>query len=264
MDLNLKGKRALVTGSSGGIGFAVARGLAREQASVIVNGRSAQHVVAAVARIREELPEADVQGIAADLSSADGCARLVELAPSADVLVNNLGIYESRPFAEIRDDDWIRMFETNVMSGIRLTRHYLPQMLQRNWGRIIFVSSESGVQIPAEMIHYGVTKTAQVAVARGVAELTTGSGVTVNSVLPGPTRSDGVDQFIAEMAQQRGLSRAEVEEDFFRSVRPTSILQRFATPEETANLIVYLCSSAASATNGSALRVDGGAVRALL
>jgi NAD(P)-dependent dehydrogenase (short-subunit alcohol dehydrogenase family) len=187
---------------------------------------------------------------------------LLRAVPEADVLVNNMGIFEPRPFEQITDADWLRFFEANVLSGVRLSRHHLPRMLKRNWGRIVFVSSESAVQIPAEMIHYGMTKTAQVAVARGLAETTAGTGVTVNSVLPGPTRSEGVATFVNQLARQRGVSFEEMEREFFRSARPSSLLQRFITPEEVANLIAYVCSPAASATNGAALRVDGGVVRA--
>ena len=264
MDLGLKGKRAVVTGSTAGIGFAAALGLAREGASVVVNGRTPQRVEAAVRQIREAVGGAEVSGVAADLSTAAGCAGLIERVPDLDILVNNMGIFEPKPFAEISDADWLRFFETNVMSGVRLSRHYLPRLLERSWGRIVFVASESAVQIPAEMIHYGMTKTAQVAVARGIAEITAGTGVTVNSVLPGPTRSEGVATFVAQMAEQQGVDFAAMEREFFSTARPSSLLRRFATVEEVANMIVYVCSAAASATNGAALRVDGGVVRAIL
>ena len=261
MDMQLTGKKAVVTGSTAGIGFVTALGLAREGASVVVNGRTTARVDSAVRRIRQALPIADVTGVAADLATAEGCVQMIAQVPFVDILVNNMGIFEPKPFEQIPDEDWMRFFEANVMSGVRLSRHYLPQMQGRNWGRIIFVSSESAVQIPAEMVHYGMTKTAQVAVARGIAETTAGTGVTVNSVLPGPTKSEGVATFVAQMAEQRGIDFATMEREFFETARPSSLLRRFATVEEVANMIVYLCSPLASATNGAALRVDGGVVR---
>ncbi len=264
MNLQLEGKRALVTGSTAGIGFATARGLAGEGASVIVNGRTPERVEQAVRAIKHSASVAQVSGIAADLATAAGCDRLVEQVPTTDILVNNMGIFEPKPFLEIPDEDWLRFFEANVMSGVRLSRHYLRGMLERNWGRIVFVSSESAVQIPAEMVHYGVTKTAQVAVARGIAETVAGTAVTVNSVLPGPTKSEGVGNFVAQLAMQRRLDFDAMEQEFFSSARPSSLLRRFITVDEVANLIVYVCSPAASATNGAALRVDGGVVRAIL
>jgi NAD(P)-dependent dehydrogenase (short-subunit alcohol dehydrogenase family) len=264
MDLQLRGKRALVTGSTTGIGFAAAAGLHREGASVVVNGRTAQRVSEAVLKIRGLGGGGEVSGAAADLSTAEGVENLVRQVPEVDVLVNNLGIFEPKPFEAIPDADWMRFFEVNVLSGVRLTRQYLPGMKARNWGRIVFVSSESAVQIPAEMIHYGMTKTAQLAIARGVAETVAGTGITVNSVLPGPTESEGVAAFVADLARQRGVDRSVVEAEFFESARPTSLLKRFATVEEVANMIVYVCSPLASATNGAALRVDGGIVRAIV
>ncbi len=261
MDLQLTGKKALVTGSTAGIGFATAQGLAREGASVVVNGRTAARVESAIKRIRQAVPSADVTGVAADLGTAEGCALLTGRVPFVDILVNNMGIFEPKPFEQIPDEDWIRFFETNVMSGVRLSRRYLPEMRDRKWGRIIFVSSESAVQIPAEMVHYGMTKTAQVAVARGIAETTAGTGVTVNSVLPGPTKSEGAATFVTQTAEQRGIDFATMEREFFETARPSSLLRRFATVEEVANMIVYLCSPLASATNGAALRVDGGVLR---
>lgn len=264
MDLGLQGKRALVTGSTGGIGFAAARQLAAEGASVFVNGRTPARVDAAVRRLREAVPTADVTGVAADLGTADGCASVVARVPDVDVLVNNMGIFEPTPFEAITDADWLRFFETNVLSGVRLARAYLPAMRTRDWGRIVFVSSESAVQIPAEMIHYGMTKTAQLAVARGIAETTVGSGVTVNSVLPGPTASEGVSTFVGQMAEARGVDFATMEREFFATARPSSLLRRFASPDEVAAMIVYTCSAAASATNGAALRVDGGVVRSIV
>jgi NAD(P)-dependent dehydrogenase (short-subunit alcohol dehydrogenase family) len=263
MDLGLTGKRALVTGSTAGIGLAAARALAREGAHVTVNGRTQPRVTDAVARLRVELPNANVDGIAADLSNAEGCRLLVGQLPEVDVLVNNLGIFEPKPFEEIPDEDWMRFFETNVLSGIRLARHYVHGMRSRNWGRIVFVSSESALQIPTEMIHYGMTKTAQLAVSRGLAETLAGTGVTVNSVLPGPTASEGVGEFVNRMAAARGVDAATMEREFFATGRPSSVLQRFTTPDEVAAMIAYVCSVPASATTGAALRVDGGVVRAI-
>ncbi len=263
MDFGLREKRALVTGSTAGIGFATARALANEGAHVTLNGRTEARVGDAVDRIRRELSNATVDGIAADLSSGDGCRALIGHLPDVDVLVNNLGIFEPKPFEQIPDEDWIRFFETNVLSGIRLARHYVRGMRSRNWGRIVFVSSESGLQIPTEMIHYGMTKTAQLAVSRGLAETLAGTGVTVNSVLPGPTASEGVGEFVTRMATARGLDAKTVEREFFATARPSSVLQRFATPDEVAAMITYVCSAQASATTGAALRVDGGVVRAI-
>jgi NAD(P)-dependent dehydrogenase (short-subunit alcohol dehydrogenase family) len=263
MDLGLAGKRALVTGSTAGIGLATARALAAEGAHVTVNGRTQPRVAAAIERISAEVPGAVVSGVAADLSGAEGCAAVIQAVPELDVLVNNVGIFQPKPFEEISDEEWLRFFEANVLSGIRLARHYVAGMRERDWGRIVFVSSESALQIPTEMIHYGVTKTAQLAVARGLAETLTGTGVTVNSVLPGPTRSEGVTQFLAELAAARGGDAAAVEREFFETARPSSILRRFETPEEVAAMITYVCSERASATTGAALRVDGGVVRCI-
>src|ERR1700681_1203223 len=260
MDLKLTKKIALVTGSTAGIGNAIAASLAREGATVIVNGRPAAAVDGAVASMKAET-KGDVIGFAGDLSVASVAQTLVQQHPVLDILVNNLGIFEVRPFEEISDADWRRFFDVNVLSGARLARLYLPSMRKRNWGRIIFISSESGYHIPAEMIHYGMTKAAQIAVARGLAELTAGTGVTVNSVLPGPTRSRGVGDFVTEMAAAAGLSASQVEQDFFRTARPTSLLRRFATPEEVAALVSYVASPLSSATNGAALRVDGGVIQ---
>lgn len=261
MDLKIAGKSALVTGSTKGIGFATALGLAREGVKVVVNGRSQHSVDDALARLTQSVPDADVVGVVADLANAQGCAKLLAEVPQVDILVNNLGIFEPKPFVEIPDEDWLRFYEVNVMSGVRMSRHYLPGMLSNNWGRVIFVSSESALQIPDEMVHYGMTKAAQVALSRGMAECTKGSGVTVNTVLPGPTRSEGVETFIGQIAEQRGLNFDAMEKEFFASVRPSPLIQRFASPEEDANMIVYLCGAGASATNGAALRVDGGVVK---
>jgi NAD(P)-dependent dehydrogenase (short-subunit alcohol dehydrogenase family) len=263
MNLDLHGRLALVTGSTAGIGRAIADGLAAAGAAVVVNGRSQARVDQAVAAVRAAVPGATVHGVAADLGTAEGAARVVAAHPSVDILVNNVGIFEPVPFEEIADEAWTAFFETNVMSGVRLSRAFLPGMRERNWGRVVFVSSESGLHIPAEMIHYGVTKTAQIALARGLAETLAGTGVTVNSVLPGPTSSEGVATFVRQMAEQQQVDEAEMERRFFQTARPTSLLRRFITPEEVANMVVYVCSPAASATTGAALRVDGGVVRAI-
>jgi NAD(P)-dependent dehydrogenase (short-subunit alcohol dehydrogenase family) len=264
MDLQLNGKRAVVSGSTAGIGLAIATVLAREGAAVVVNGRTRQRVDEAVEAVRKAAGGAEVRGVAADLGTAAGAARLVEEVPEADILVNNLGIFEVKPFPEISDEDWKRFFEVNVLSGVRLSRAYLPGMLRRDWGRIVFISSESAVDIPAEMIHYGMTKTAQLAVARGLAETTAGTGVTVNSVLPGPTASEGVGTFVADMARHKGVTPKAVEAEFFKDTRPSSLLRRFIRPEEVASLVAYVCSPPASATNGAALRADGGVVRSVV
>ena len=260
MDLQLTDKLALVSGSTKGIGLAIATGLAREGATVIVNGRTGKSVADALAKISGTVPAAKLKSFAGDLADAATVEQLVRQFPAVDILVNNLGIFEPKPFEQIPDDDWRRFFEVNVLSGVRLSRAYLPGMKAKNWGRILFISSESGIQIPAEMIHYGMTKTAQLAVSRGLAETCAGTGVTVNAVLPGPTRSDGVDEFVKQLSG--GKPFAEFEKEFFTSVRPSSLLKRFATTEEVANLVVYLASPLSAATNGAALRVDGGVVRA--
>lgn len=264
MDLQLTDKTALVTGSTAGIGFAIASLLAEEGASVVVNGRSEQRVQEAIQKIRSRDKAAQVTGIAADLGTKAGVENLTSKLPELDILINNLGIFEPKPFPEIPDEDWQRFFEVNVLSGVRLSRFYLPKMLRKNWGRIVFISSESGVNIPVEMIHYGVTKTAQIALARGLAEMTAGTNVTVNSVLPGPTRSEGVEQFVEDLAKGQGKDAGTVESEFFRTARPTSLLKRFASPDEVAAMVAYVCSPLASATNGAALRVDGGVVRSIV
>ena len=263
MDLGLQGRRALVSGSTAGIGWAAAHALAREGARVFLNGRTPARVHAAVDALRAELPGASIDGVAADLGTASGCDELIRQLPELDVLVNNVGIFEPKPFEQIPDADWLRFFETNVLSGVRLSRHYVGGMRSRNWGRIVFVSSESALQIPMEMIHYGMTKTAQLAIARGLAETLVSTGVTVNSVLPGPTASEGVGGFVAKLAADRGVDVGTVEKEFFASARPSSVIQRFATPNEVAAMIAYVCSAQASATTGAALRVDGGVVRAI-
>lgn len=254
----------MVTGSTAGIGLAIAVELAREGAAVVVNGRTCARVDEAMRRVAERVPGAEVTGVAADLATARGAERVIAAAPDADILVNNLGIFEAKPFAEIADEDWSRVLEVNLLSGVRLSRHHLPRMLARRWGRILFISSESALQIPAEMIHYGVTKTAQLGLSRGLAELTRGTAVTVNAILAGPTASEGVGQFVEGLARQQGKAAGEVERDFFREARPSSLLQRFETPEEIAALTAFVASERASGVNGAALRVDGGVVRAVV
>ena len=263
MNIDLKGKTALVTGSTSGIGHAIAKGLATAGAGVAVNGRTQAKIDAAVAAIRKAVPEAKVRGVAADVSTASGCKTLVAALPDVDILINNAGIFEPKGFLDIPDEDWSRFFEVNVMSGVRLARAYLPGMLKRNWGRVVFISSESALNIPKEMIHYGMTKTAQLAVSRGLAEMTRGTAVTVNSVLPGPTMSEGVEAFVKDLAKQNGQSVEEAASQFVKQFRPTSLLQRFASVEEIANMVVYVASKEASATNGAALRAEGGIVQTI-
>jgi NAD(P)-dependent dehydrogenase (short-subunit alcohol dehydrogenase family) len=263
MKIDLTGKTALVTGSTSGIGHATAKGLAAAGAEVLVNGRAQGKVDAAVASITKAVPGAKVRGVAADVSTAAGCEKLVAAQTDVDILINNAGIFEPKAFFEIADQDWSRFFEVNVMSGVRLSRAYFPGMLKRNWGRIVFISSESALNIPKEMIHYGMTKTAQLAVSRGLAEMTRGTAVTVNSVLPGPTMSEGVETFIKDLAKHNGVSVEEATKQFFQQQRPTSLLQRFATVEEIANLVVYVASKQSSATNGAALRAEGGIVQTI-
>lgn len=263
MDLKLAGRTVLVTGSTLGIGRAAAERFAREGAVVYVHGRDVARTEAAAASVRTATGSNTVHAVAGDLANAEGANAVIAALPEVEVLVNNAGIFEPKPFAEIPDADWLKMFETNVMSGIRLSRHYFPKMLEKKWGRVLFISSESALQTPSEMIHYGMTKTAQLAVSRGLAELTRGTAVTVNTILPGPTRSEGVNEFVRALGQERGVDEVEMERLFFVEARPSSLIQRFATVEEIANLIAFVASPLASATNGSSLRADGGVARVI-
>lgn len=264
MNLGLTGKIAVVSGSTAGIGLAIAAALAEEGAKVIVNGRTEARVTEALGKIRERVKNAELVGVAADLGTAVGVETFVKQAPEADVLVNNLGIFEPKPFAEISDADWLRFYEVNVLSGVRLTRKYLPAMLKKNWGRVIFISSESAQNIPAEMIHYGMTKTAQVAVARGLAESIAGTGVTVNSILVGPTASEGVGGFVENLAKQHGVTKEQIEKQFFVKGRPSSLLKRFETPEEVAAVVAFVASMQGAVINGSAVRAEGGVIQSIL
>jgi len=263
MNLGLRGKLAVVSGSTAGIGFAIAAVLAQEGARVVINGRTEARVTTAVEKIRQRMKGAELIGVAADLGTAAGVNAFVKQIPEADILVNNLGIFEAKPFLEIPDADWLRFFEINVLSGVRLTRHYLAGMLEKNWGRVIFISSESGQQIPTEMIHYGMTKTAQVAIARGVAQTVVATGVTVNSVLVGPTASEGASEFVQNMARQQAISAAEVEKQFFATIRPTSLLKRFETPDEIAAVVAFVASTQSVAINGAAVRAEAGVVQSI-
>ncbi|RZK19251.1 MAG: SDR family oxidoreductase [Pedobacter sp.] len=264
MDLQLKNKTAFISGSTAGIGYAIAESLLKEGVNVIINGRSQETINTAIAQLKKDTGNDSVSGIAADFSNAEEVNKLIESLPDVDILVNNAGIFEPKAFEEISDEDWFRFFEVNVMSGIRLSRSLFPKMLAKNWGRIIFISSESAVFIPDEMIHYGMTKTAQLGVSRGLAELSKGTNVTVNSILPGPTKSKGVGGFIEDLAKKGNISIAEVEEDFFKNMRPTSLIQRFLDVSEIANAVTYYVSPLASGTNGAAIRVEGGLIRSIL
>lgn len=264
MDLQIQDKVALITGSTAGIGFATAKKLAQENCIVYINGRTQKNVNEAIKKIKDEVENAKVFGITADLSTKEGCKLLIKQLNKVDILINNLGIFEPVEFNKITDEQWYSMFDTNVMSGVRLSRYYFPKMLEQNWGRVIFISSESAYQIPKEMIHYGMTKTAQLSVSRGLAELTKGTNVTSNSVILGPSNSEGVTTFLANYAKEQGISFEQMEKDFFENVRPTSLLQRFTDVEEIANLIVYTASSLSSATNGAVLRADAGVVQSAI
>ena len=263
MDLQLTGRVAFVSGSTAGIGLAIAERLGHEGADIVINGRTEERVRQALAHIKKDVRNVDVKGIAADLGTAEGCAEIIRQLPQVDILVNNVGIFEPKPFEEITDADWQKFFDVNVMSGVRLSRAYLPGMKERNWGRIVFISSESGLQIPSEMIHYGMTKTSQLAISRGMAETCAGTKVTVNSVLPGPTASEGVGEFVASLASQQNMTSDEFEKEFFKNARPTSILKRFEEPGEIANVVAFVCSPLASAINGASVRADGGVVRSI-
>ncbi len=252
-----------MSGSTQGIGYAIAKQLLLEGAAVTINGRTEARVAEAVEKLKGHVPGAPVNGIAADFSKADDVRKLTEQLPGIDILVNNAGIFEPKPFTEITDEEWLRFFEVNVMSGIRLSRHYFPGMLEKNWGRIIFISSESAIMIPEEMIHYGTTKTAQLSISRGLALLTKNTGVTVNTIMPGPTKSEGVVEFIKQVAESKGITPQEAEKDFFKTMRPSSLLQRFADVAEIANMVTYIASPLSSATNGAALKAEGGLVNSI-
>jgi len=261
MRIDLSGKRAVVSGSTRGIGRAIAEGLAHAGAAVVINGRGEERVAQALEAMRSAIPGAVLDGVAADLATAEGAAALAAKAPKADILVNNVGTAVPKPFEALEDADWLDLFQLNVMSGVRLSRHYLPAMVEKGWGRVVFISSESAVNIPKEMINYGMTKTAQLAISRGLAESVAGSGVTVNAVLPGPTRSEGIGRYLSAAAERAGVNQEAIEQQFLKNLRPTSLIGRFATTEEVASMVVYVCSEQASATTGAALRVDGGVVR---
>ncbi len=264
MDLKLNNKTAFISGSTAGIGLAIAQRLVQEGATVIINGRTQKAVDEAVAELKATKSGANVSGIAADFSKVEDINRLLAELPEVDILINNAGIFEPKPFAEIPDEDWFRFFELNVMSGVRLSRHYFPKMLAKNWGRIIFISSESAVAIPEEMVHYGMTKTAQLAISRGMAEATKGTHVTVNSILPGPTLSRGIGGFLEDLSKAENVSIEQVEKDFFKNTRPNSLIQRFASVEEVADTVAYYVSPLASATNGAAIHVEGGILKSII
>ncbi|OON40152.1 oxidoreductase [Izhakiella australiensis] len=263
MKIELTGRRALVTGSTAGIGFAIAEGLALAGASVVINGRGEERVSSALQALRSRNPDGDFSGVAADLSTAEGSAKLTGLVQDTDILINNLGTAHLNGFFEQQDSEWLDLFQLNVMSGVRTARYYLPAMMNRGWGRVVFISSESAIMIPSEMIDYGMTKTAQLAISRGLAELAGGTGVTVNAVLPGPTRSEILSNWMKVTAEEQGTTQEEAEQAFLKKMRPTTLIKRFTTTEEIANMVVYVCSEQAAGTTGAALRVDGGVVRAL-
>jgi NAD(P)-dependent dehydrogenase (short-subunit alcohol dehydrogenase family) len=264
MDLQLQGKNALVTGSTGGIGYAIAKTLACEGANVYVNGRSKEGVEKAIQKLEKEGAKGKLIAAPLDLSLASSQEELKQIAPAVDILINNLGIYEVKAFENISDEDWLHIFQVNVLSGIRLSRYYLPKMKIQNWGRIIFISSESGVNIPSEMIHYGVTKSSQIAVARGLAETTVGTNVTVNSVLPGPTLTEGVKEYVSQVSKSKGITTAEAEKELFETLRPSSLIKRFSEPDEIAFLVACVSSPKSASVNGAALRVEGGVIRSMV
>ena len=264
MDLQLKDKKALVTGSTAGIGYGIARQLLKEGAHVIINGRTQERIDSAISQLENTVPQCHVSGCVADFSDKEQVNQLITAHDSVDILIYNVGTFSPKAFETITDEEWLHIFEVNVLSGVRLSRHYLPKMINQDWGRIIFISSESGVQIPSEMIHYGTTKTAQLGVARGLAQQTSGTNVTVNSVIPGSTRSEGAEKFISDLAKEKGKSIDEIEREFFETVRPSCLIKRFATIEEVATFVTYLVSPLAAANNGAALRVDGGTIPTIL
>jgi NAD(P)-dependent dehydrogenase (short-subunit alcohol dehydrogenase family) len=258
MDMQLKGKKAIVTGGTAGIGLAIARALGEEGVEVTIPGRNSRKLSEVIANLA-----GSTRGIEADLGTADGAAKLIEQIPETDILVNNLGIYEPKNFSDITDAEWLHLFEVNVLSGIRLARHYFPKMLAKNSGRVIFISSESGIMTPMEMVHYGMTKTAQLAISRGLAEQTKGTNVTVNSILPGPTRSEGIVGFLQTLASTSDATPEQAEKEFFERYRSSSLLQRLIEDREVANLVTYVASPLSSATNGAALRVEGGVLQSI-
>ncbi len=264
MNLKLIGKTALVTGSTAGIGLAIAESLVAEGANVVLNGRTRERVEGAVQTVKAGVDNARVSGVFADLSTPEGAQKVIDGIPEVDILVNNVGIFELKDFEQISDEDWLRLFQANVMSGVRLGRHYLPKMKAKNWGRVVFISSESGINIPVEMVHYGMTKAAQLAVSRGMAETTAGTNVTVNSILPGPTASEGAGTFVEQMAEEQGITKEEAEKQFFETARPTSLLRRFSSPKEIGDFVTFVCSPLASSINGAALRVDGGVFKSMV
>jgi len=264
VNLQLHNKTAFISGSTKGIGFSTAQKLLEEGASVIINGRNQKVVDQKVSELKSKFSNDKVTGLAADFSNINEVNLLIERLPSIDILINNLGVFSPAEFLDISDQDWLKIFEINVLSGIKLSKHCFPEMKSNKWGRIVFISSASGISIPKEMIHYGTTKTAQLAISRGLAELTKGTNVTVNTIIPGPTSSDGIIGYISGLAAERKLTQQELLEDFFRSVRPTSLLQRFITVEEVANMITFISSPLASATNGAVIKVDGGIVNSII
>jgi len=263
MDLQLKGRTALVSGSTLGIGFAIANTLAHEGATVIVNGRTRERVDEAVAKISQGNPGAQLRGATGDLSTAAGVEAVAKEFPDVDILVNNIGAFAAKSFFDITDADWQSMWELNVMSGVRLSRHYMRGMLSRNWGRVIFISSEGGINLSGDALGYGTTKTAQLGLSRGLAELTVGTGVTVNAILPGPTRTESMAQWFAGVAKEKGVSVAEAEKDYFENTRPASLIRRFAETSEIAALVAFVASPLAATTNGAALRAEGGIIHSI-
>lgn len=263
MHIELKGRKAVITGSTAGIGRAIAEGLARAGASVVINGRGEERVATALTEIRALFPDAEITGIVADLATPEGAAALVAQEPEADILINNVGTAKPNTFFDVADSEWLGLFELNVMSGVRAARHYMPKMMARGWGRIVFISSESALAVPKDMIDYAMTKTAQLAISRGLAEIAIGTGVTVNSVLPGPTNSEILSNWMKATAKSQGITPAEAEQQFLKTMRPTTLINRFATTDEVANMVIYVCSEQASATTGAALRVDGGVLRSI-